>query len=67
MDNNTVTIDRDEYIQLLIHTEMLNQLHMNGIDNLSSYGCMCLDDDDDECIFCTDNQEKYLGVDYESN
>jgi len=45
---------------------MLNQLHMNGIDNLSSYGCMCLDNDD-ECIFCTDNQEKYLGVDYESN
>jgi len=65
MGKQEVTIDRDEYIQLLIHREILNQLEINGVDNWEGYGCMCYGHDE-ECIFCTEDEEEYLGIDNEN-
>lgn len=57
-----VTIPYDQYLKLLIAEAELNTLESAGVDNWGNYGCNCEWTGEDECIFCTEDQEKFLGL-----
>ena len=57
-----VTISFSTYKRLLIGYEKLNQLQSNGVDNWGEYGCCCDWTGDSECIFCTEDEEQFLGL-----
>ena len=61
MEEN-ITISKSEYKRLLINQARLEQLEANGVDNWGEYGCMCYATGEDECIFCTEDEEKFLGL-----
>ena len=56
----TVTLDYNEYLQLLIAQETLDTLESAGVDNWCNYGCNCDITDSDECIFCTEDEYKFV-------
>jgi len=55
-------IDREHYNSLLITEEKLQQLEINGVDNWAHYGCMCYETNSEECIFCTEDEYKFLNL-----
>lgn len=61
-----VTIELKEYNKLQIDSARLEQLEVNGVDNWSCYGCMCYENGEDGCIFCTEDAEEFLGLDKEA-
>jgi hypothetical protein len=48
------------YNKLKIDEAKLNQLEINGVDNWGEYGCMCDENGEEECIFCTEDEIKYV-------
>lgn len=46
----------------MIDSEILKQLELNGVDNWSHYGCMCQENNENECIFCAEDELSYLGL-----
>jgi len=61
--NREVTISAREYYYLKLNEMKLDTLDVNGVDNWDHYGCMCSELDEPECIFCTEDEEKFLGID----
>ena len=57
-----VTIPYNLYLKLLIAKAELSTLESAGVDNWVNYGCNCDITGEDECIFCTEDQEKFLGL-----
>ena len=57
-----VQISLEEYNSLVITEARLNQLENNGVDNWQHYGCMCDELDEDECIFCTEDEYNFLNL-----
>ena len=57
-----ITISYEEYKSLLISEERLSNLECSGVDNWGNYGCNCDLTGEDECIFCTEDEEKFLGL-----
>ena len=57
-----INMTSKEYDELKIAEAILQQLEINGVDNWQGYGCMCHELGEDECIFCTEDKEKYLGL-----
>ena len=60
MSEKLVLIPESEYIGLLVQEARLEQLNCNGVDNWGSYGCMCRETGEDECIFCTEDEHKFI-------
>ena len=58
-------ISEDTYRYLKIQEARLQQLEDNGVDNWQHYGCMCHERGEAECIFCTEDEEKFLGLNEE--
>jgi len=54
-----------EYNSLKITEAILDCLERNGVDNWSNYGCICYELNEDECIFCTEDEHKFLGLEDE--
>jgi hypothetical protein len=57
-----ITISYNEYLKLLIAEAKLSTLESAGVDNWINYGCNCNITGADECIFCTEDAEKFLGL-----
>jgi hypothetical protein len=53
-------ISKKIYNQLKIDEAKLAQLYSNGVDNWQGYGCMCYEDE--TCIYCAEDQLKYLNL-----
>lgn len=67
MDNTkdvykAIKITNVEYNDLLVKEARLLQLEVNGVNNWGYYGCMCQGNMEDECIFCTEDELKFLGL-----
>jgi hypothetical protein len=64
MNTNTekVTINKSEYVYLCIVEAKLDYLEALGVDNWGNYGCQCDMLGETECIFCTEDEEKFLGL-----
>ena len=60
-------IDLKEYNRLKIQEAKLEYLEMAGVDNWSGYGCQCDEYGEDECIFCTEDEEKFLQLEKDKN
>ena len=58
----TIEIPYSYYVRLELDSARLEQLEWNGVDNWSYYGCMCYENGEDECIFCTEDEEKFLNL-----
>ena len=57
-----VTLPYHTFKGLVIDSAKLAQLESNGVDNWTEYGCCCNWTGDSECIFCTEDEEKFLGL-----
>ena len=57
-----ITISKSRYKSLLIAEEKLNCLESAGVDNWTNYGCNCEWTGEDECIFCTEDEEVFLSI-----
>ena len=55
-------ISIEDYNYLKIQEARLEQLEVNGVDNWGNYGCNCYELDEDECIFCTEDEVKFLSL-----
>lgn len=53
----------NEYNHLKITEAKYWQLEAAGVDNWTFYGCNCQDLGADECIFCTEDEIEFLGLD----
>jgi uncharacterized protein YlaN (UPF0358 family) len=62
MAEKMISISESEYNNLKITEAKLDQLEINGVDNWVGYGCMCYELGTDECIFCTEDEIKFLGL-----
>ena len=63
----TITLSVEEYNRLKISEARMDQLEANGVDNWIGYGCMCKENGEDKCIFCTDNDLEFLGLEERKN
>ena len=56
------TLSYQQYFNLLKAEAKLQYLESSGVDNWSGYGCYCEVTGEDECIFCTEDEESFLGL-----